>query len=648
MPTPQVFRQLDLSGGVQTKTSHKLRKRSEVESSKNAAFNIKIGSAVRRPGYEQVGRTIQHTKDGLGASVYRYFGDNKIIAGINDEADAFATLRYLDTNDWWQNIITDAPVNTRFQMLNHLDELYVAGKSETEYLTLQNIDSTLTASATRNVLNAPKARFIAEYAGRLYAINCEVNDRVYSDRAYRSSPALGPVSFINTSQAGLLQQLRVDSVRYLKPGTTIDIYGAGTENKKADSIEIVSVNKNTNVITFAATQVDLEDNDEVWLEDRKGQLSVLWNTDYPTPEDSDFLRVPPGGDNDPAFTGWGKNGNRLLLFTRDAFYKWDGSNLVTISDEIGCVSHETIKNIGTWTFWLHETGIWAYSVLSGQPPKLVSRGYENYIKAIDQLGLEKASAVVVDRVYKVAVGELQQLDSATTSTSTSSTSTSSTSTSTSSTSTSSTSTSSTSTSATTFTTSTSSTSTSESSTSTSSTSTSQSTSTSSTSTSTTTAATRKEVARFVYDFDLNSFWPEYHTREIRFQFKHIMHGYKKPYFLDDTGRLFRDETGLLDHNDTIPFEVTLGEHDFNDDLSKVYNGVVVDSEKAQTAQVAYSVDSQDYKGLGQLDATSKEFIFKHEVRGRKIQYKFTHNDKGEAPAINGISTFYAVEEQNLG
>jgi hypothetical protein len=127
-----------------------------------------------------------------------------------------------------------------------------------------------------------------------------------------------------------------------------------------------------------------------------------------------------------------------------------------------------------------------------------------------------------------------------------------------------------------------------------------------------------------------------------------MHGYTKPYFIDDTGRLFRDETGLKDHHDSIPFELTLGEHDFNEDLSKVYSGVIVDSEYAQSARVAYSIDGNDYKPLGQLDATSKKFIFPHDARGRKIQYQFTHNDTGQAPAINGISTLYSSEENNLG
>jgi hypothetical protein len=42
---------------------------------------------------------------------------------------------------------------------------------------------------------------------------------------------------------------------------------------------------------------------------------------------------------------------------------------------------------------------------------------------------------------------------------------------------------------------------------------------------------------------MNAWWTEEHKREIRFQFNHTMNGYTKPYFTDETGRLFRDETG---------------------------------------------------------------------------------------------------------
>lgn len=646
------YPQLDLSGGIQRAVSHLLRKRNEVYNSKNAAYNIKIGSAVRRPGYEKVGRTIQHGNDSLGATVFRYGQNNKIICGINNATNA--TLQFLDTADYWNPFLTTAAANTRFQMVSDLDQLYVAGvvPGTTNYLPLTNVDYTMVPSTTRNVYTAPASAFVAEYNGVLYAINCQVRGKTYTDRAYLSSPPLGAITFVQTDQAGLLQQLRVDSTRYLKVGMQIDLYTAGTEAQQNTAITIISVDKKNKRISFAPTQITIKDNDELWLTGTKGTLSRFWNTDDPTPETADWFKVPPGKEASPAFTGWGKNNNRLFLFTKNTFLKWDGANLITVSDSIGCVSHETIQNIGSWTIWLHNTGVWGYNDNTGQL-KLLSRAMQPFIQAVNQINLRFTSAGVVGRVYKLSLGELLPLESITTSTSTSSTSTSSTSSSTSSTSTSSTSTSSTSTSTTTFTTSTSSTSSSTSSTSisttsssTSSTSTSLSTSTSSTTT--TTLASTKQVIRLVYDFDMNAWWTETHKREIRFQFNHTMSGYTKPYFTDDTGRLFRDETGNLDNNEVIPFEVGLGRNNFGTDAVKTYTAVLTDTEGAREASLQYALDGGSFQTLGQLTKPVNKFAFPTDgdtIEGRDIDYKLVHSDSGDPPAINGVSTTYQIQER---
>ena len=112
MAQQRVYNQLDISGGVQNRTSHLLRKRNEVIASKNAAYNVKLGSAVRRPGYEKVARTIEHGNDSLGAVVYKYGTNSKIIVGINNSADTQSELRVLDTADYWTTILTGS-ANTR-------------------------------------------------------------------------------------------------------------------------------------------------------------------------------------------------------------------------------------------------------------------------------------------------------------------------------------------------------------------------------------------------------------------------------------------------------------------------------------------------------------------------------------------------------
>lgn len=658
MPQQRSYQQLDLSGGLQVGTSHLLRKRNEVSASKNATYNAKIGSAKRRDGYEKVGRTIEPGNDSLGAIVYRYGTDNRFIVGINDASNTGSELRYLDVNDYWTTILNNAVPNTRFQMLNDLDELYVAGASDSGYYQpLTNVNSTLLPSYTHNVYGAPACKFIAEYQGQLLAINCFLNGRSYPDRFYLSSPPLGYITLIQTDQTGLLTQLRVNSVQYLKAGMTVDIYSAGTEAKIVSSLSIISVDKKNNHICFGATTLTVADNDEIWLTGTKGTLSRFWNTDYKTPETSDWLKVPNPKEARPTFTGWGKNNNRFFLFTRNSFLKYDGQNLITVSDTVGCVSHETIQNIGSWTIWLHTTGVWGYNDNTGDL-KLLSRAVQPYINAINQINLSKTSAGVSGRVYKLALSELLPLEALTTSTSTSSTTYTTTSTSTSSTSTSSTSTSTlvtfTTTSTSSTSRSTSSTSLSTSSTSTSSTSMSTSSSISSTSTSistsstsTSTIASTKKVIRLCYDFDLNSWWTEEHKREIRFQLNYTMNGYTKLYFTDETGRLFRDETGNLDNFNAIPLEIELGRNNLGTDQKKNFLSVLIDSENARGALLQYSVDGGNFETLGQITDKIEKLVFPQGgqmIEGRDINYKAVHNDTGDAPVLNGITTYFSVTE----
>lgn len=654
MPYQKVYSQMDLSGGIQVSTSHLLQKKNEVNAATNANFNKVIGSATRRNGYEKVGRTIEHGKDSLGACVYNYGDNNKLVIGINKDDDSVSTLRILDKDDYYTTILSAEVPNIKFDFCNFLDELYVTGLSDSGYyFPTANIDQTLTPSYTRNLIGAPYSEFITEYDGSLYALNCSINGKIYRDRAYFTSPPLGAITYVLGDQKGLLKQLKVDATRYLKAGMQIDIYGAGTEAKKQSAITIISVDKNNKVITFDATSIDVEDNDELWLVGRKGELSLYWNTDDPTPEDADYILLPPGRDAYQRYTGYGKSNSRLFMFSRNSMIKWDGSSLITISDTVGCVSHRTIQNIGDWLIWLHSSGVWAYNDKTGQGPTLLSRGIDKYIKAINQGNYSRTSAGVIDKVYKLAVGEIAELDTATTSTSTSSTSTSSTSSSTSSTSTSSTSTSSTSTSTTVTTTSTSSTSTSSTSSSTSSTSSSISTSstsssTSTSSTSTSTMASIKKCFRLCYDFDMNTWWVETHKREMRCQFQHTMHGYTKLYFTDETGRLMRDDTTNADNGEAIPFEVELGRCNLGTEQTKNLLSAVIDCENPRGLMVQYSIDGGDYKTLGQCTKQIETLTFPQggqNIEGRDISYKFVHNNIGEPPCLNGINTYFSVAER---
>lgn len=662
-PNQNSFSLLDMSGAVQQATSHLLKKRMEVYNSYNAAFNIRIGSACRRFGYEQVGQTIQYGNDSLYAGTYNYNSNsNRIMCGINNASGTNATLNFMDTGGYWTPVLSNAAPNTRFQCTNYLSNFYIAGKaSGGQYLPLQMLDPTMTLQ-TYNILNAPPCKFIAEYDNQLYAMNVKIGNNVYADRGYQSSNPLGVVTQVQNAISGWTTQIHVDSAQWLKVGMGIDIYGAQTSNLEYSNLIITSVDKVNNLLGVSGQVLNINADDEVWITGRFGQLTILWNTDYPTPATAPWFAVPSGIGETPDITGWTVNNNRLFIFTKNSMIKWDGTNLTVLSASVGAVSHESIANIGSWTLWLHTTGVWGYNDTTGQL-KMISKAITPLIQRINPANLSKVSAVISNRTYKLSVGALMNTTTPnttylqTTSTSTSSTSTSSTSSSTSSTSTSSTSTSTIITTTSTSSTSTSMSSTSMSSTSQSSTSsstsissTTTSTSVSSTSsststsmTSTTTLATGKNITRFCYDFDLNIWWPELHNREIRFQFMHAMNGYTKPYFTDENGYLFRDETGLTDAGNSIPMMLEFGRTNCGTEQAKIFEACLVDSERTRTGIMQYQLDAGNWETLGQINENIGELPFqlKNQKKiGHDINLRFTHNSFADPPYFNGWTLYF--------
>lgn len=665
------FNMLDLSGGYQPATSHLLKKRQELFDSQNAAYNVIIGSAVRRPGYEQVGQVIQRGADSLFAGVYSSGSLTRVMTATNNANASNAQLQFLDTGGNWTTIFNNAAPNTKFRGVNYLGDFYICGETAGQYYPLTCIDSTLQPFLTKNVVNAPSAKFIAQYAGQLYAMNVQVNGVTYTDRAYLSSPALGVVTQVQQAIPGWATQMKVNSVRYLKVGMSIDIYGAQTENLKVQNLVITSVDKLNNTVGFSGQSVNVAINDEVWISGRFGKLTTLWNTDYPTPQTADWFRVPPGITESPTITGWAVSNNRLFIFTKNVTLKWDGSNLITLNPRVGCVNHETIQTMGSWMIWLHTSGVWGYNDTTGQF-KLISRAVTPLIRRINPSNYQYTSAVMTDdRIYKLALGQLLDPVLQTTSTSTSSTSTSSTSSSTSSTSTSSTSTSSTtltttstsstssstssttsSTSISTSTTTSVSTTTSTSSTSTSTTtslSTSSSTSSSTSTSSTTTQPTNKQCVRACYDFDLNIWWYEVHNREQRFQFMHTMNGLRKPYFTDENGLLMRDEVGLTDAGNSIPMILESGRTNCGSEQKKTWGALQIDSENARGALVQVSYDGGDFVSYPnwQLKDNIQTLNFPQGnglIGSRDIDIRIVHNDMGEAPAVNGFTIYFALQE----
>lgn len=134
---------------------------------------------------------------------------------------------------------------------------------------------------------------------------------------------------------------------------------------------------------------------------------------------------------------------------------------------------------------------------------------------------------------------------------------------------------------------------------------------------------------------------------MRFQFNYTMNGYTKPYFTDETGRLFRDETGNLDNFDSIPMEIEVGRDNLGTDQLKRFISVLVDSENARGAVLQYSLDGGNFLTLGEITQNVQKMIFPQgdqQPEARDIDYKFVHNDKGDPPIVNGLTTYTSFAE----
>ena len=119
-----------------------------------------------------------------------------------------------------------------------------------------------------------------------------------------------------------------------------------------------------------------------------------------------------------------------------------------------------------------------------------------------------------------------------------------------------------------------------------------------------------------------------------------MHGFEKIYFGDDTGRFYRDETGLTDGGKPIPFLIeTKRYHLGMPEETKTFRRLYVHTQNGNQAAVSISIDGGEYQVKGQLDKniTSIEL---GDVKGRDISVRISQNNGGESVTYIGVSIIW--------
>jgi len=126
-----------------------------------------------------------------------------------------------------------------------------------------------------------------------------------------------------------------------------------------------------------------------------------------------------------------------------------------------------------------------------------------------------------------------------------------------------------------------------------------------------------------------------------------MNGFRKVYFTDENGYLFRDETGFTDAGLSIPMSVELGRNNCGTEQNKSFLSIQIDSEFARGGIIQYQLDGGDWNTLGQIAENIQTFAFKQRAElqsGRDINIRFVHNDYGDPPTFNGCTLYFTVIE----
>lgn len=199
----------EFSGALQQKSTTHIKKPNEVRKAKNADFATVLGAVRRRKGAQGSAANMPKlpiNTGTLGAYVARFPSAVEIWAVQNntDTSPTAAILQYWTgpgVTDW-SNIYTGLVKNSEINMIDDVDEVWVASYDPILDVIGDSftVDAAHSRSTTRQLAFGPNARFFVPFGGSMWAADVFVNGSRYRDRLYKSSGPTGAVTFIRSPQ----------------------------------------------------------------------------------------------------------------------------------------------------------------------------------------------------------------------------------------------------------------------------------------------------------------------------------------------------------------------------------------------------------------------------------------------------------------
>lgn len=150
----------------------------------------------------------------------------------------------------------------------------------------------------------------------------------------------------------------------------------------------------------------INNQDELWAHGRKGMLTRFWNTDYRTPETSDWIKLLPTTDALDQINAVGQLSGRMYMFTKHSMQKFDGQTLLPLRQDVGCIAMQSIGYYDSYMVWLDAKGrIWVRNEEAGTMD-VISNPICDVMAMVPQSQLSQATSVTVGEIYKLYLGQV--------------------------------------------------------------------------------------------------------------------------------------------------------------------------------------------------------------------------------------------------
>lgn len=153
--------------------------------------------------------------------------------------------------------------------------------------------------------------------------------------------------------------------------------------------------------------------------------------------------------------------------------------------------------------------------------------------------------------------------------------------------------------------------------------------------------------RVVYNFRTNQWTEEWWTPKQLVQLEYTFDGNARPHWFDETGQMWVDEEGTDDNGVAIHMEVEPGNDTFGVDEIKKWIGVKIYSHNAVGSKIYASVDDGEFQEIGQILKPVESIALEKILKGTMINFRITNSFKGDTPQIDKMVVWFNREEDTF-